>query len=61
MVDEDKSFSLRVESTSKFCPTGQIIGKKNLDDGKIPVLSCVWGDDFIARARRTIASGARCS
>jgi len=43
MVEDVEHFSLEVESTSKFCPTGQIIGKRNLDEGKIPVLSCEGG------------------
>jgi uncharacterized metal-binding protein len=31
---------LRVTPTKAVCPSGQAVGKKNLEEGKIPVVSC---------------------
>ncbi len=31
---------LEVSKTGKTCPTGEIVGSRNLEEGKIPVLSC---------------------
>lgn len=39
----DTNFSIEVESTSDVCPVGQEAGKRNLEDRKIPVLSCEGG------------------
>ncbi len=36
----DGDFSIEVEGTSEVCPVGQKVGKRNLRDKKIPVLSC---------------------
>ncbi len=33
-------FRLDVTDTEKTCPIGEKIGKQNLDEGKIPVISC---------------------
>lgn len=40
MNESERSFSLLVENTEKRCPIGETIGEKNVDEGKIPVLSC---------------------
>lgn len=37
------SFTIEVEETNRSCPTGEIVGKRNLTDGKIPVLACEGG------------------
>jgi uncharacterized metal-binding protein len=34
------SFTLEVSKTGKSCPTGEIVGSRNLEEGKVPVLSC---------------------
>jgi len=34
------NFSLTVEATRGRCPIGETIGKKNIEEGKIPVFSC---------------------
>ncbi len=43
MNDAKPNFSLEVEETDKTCPVGQKVGKKNMTEGKIPVLSCEGG------------------
>ena len=40
MKDTTSTFSLRVDSTTGKCPAGETAGKRNLQEGKIPVLSC---------------------
>jgi len=37
------NFSLEVEGTTKRCPAGEIKGKRMMDEGMIPVLSCEGG------------------
>jgi uncharacterized metal-binding protein len=36
----DKTFILEVRSTDNKCPAGEAVGKRNMAEGKIPVLSC---------------------
>jgi len=44
VLNESKSnFSLEEEEMDKTCPAGQKIGKQNMAEGKIPVLSCEGG------------------
>lgn len=33
-------FSLEITKTDKKCPIGEKVGKQNLEEGKIPVISC---------------------
>lgn len=33
-------FSLEITKTDKKCPAGEKVGKQNLEEGKIPVISC---------------------
>ncbi len=40
MNQSEQRFSIEVESTNKKCPIGEAIGKRNLNEGRIPVLSC---------------------
>ncbi len=40
MMGLNNRLILEVSKTSKTCPTGEIVGSRNLEDGKIPVLSC---------------------
>lgn len=42
-MPSDSNFCIEVESTSEVCPVGQKIGKRNLEERKIPVLSCEGG------------------
>ena len=39
-MNSDKSFNILVESTTNVCPIGQVVGKKNQENGMTPVLSC---------------------
>jgi len=34
------SFEVRIAATTATCPTGENVGRQNIVDGKIPVLSC---------------------
>ncbi len=36
----DDTFTVEISKTGKTCPTGEIVGFRNLEEGKIPVLSC---------------------
>ena len=40
MNNSNKDFSIEVTGTKGTCPIGEKIGKQNLTEGKIPVLSC---------------------
>jgi uncharacterized metal-binding protein len=43
MRSHNKSFNLQVSTTEKTCPIGERVASKNLEHGKIPVLSCEGG------------------
>ncbi len=43
MNEAKTNFSLEVEETDKTCPVGEKVGKRNMIEGKIPVLSCEGG------------------
>ncbi len=43
MKKSAKSFTIKVESTTAVCPTGEAAGKRRLAEGKIPVISCEGG------------------
>lgn len=40
MKKSDTIFNLEISRTENTCPTGEIVGRRNLEEGKIPVLSC---------------------
>jgi uncharacterized metal-binding protein len=40
MKESINSFTLEISETDKTCPTGEIVGSRNHEEGKIPVLSC---------------------
>src|SRR5512144_2777507 len=40
MKESNNSFTLEISKTDKTCPVGEKIGSRNLEEGKIPVLSC---------------------
>jgi hypothetical protein len=40
MKELNDGLSLEVSKTGKTCPTGEIVGARNIEEGKIPVLSC---------------------
>ncbi len=40
MKESSNSFTLEVSKTGKTCPTGEIVGSRNLEEGRVPVLSC---------------------
>ncbi len=43
MNEAKPNFSLEVGETNKTCPVGEKVGKRNMAEGKIPVLSCEGG------------------
>ena len=40
MKEKNNNFTLEVSKTDNTCPTGEFVGSRNLEEGKIPVLSC---------------------
>ncbi len=40
MKKSNSTFSLKVSKTERNCPIGEKIGKQNLEQGKVPVISC---------------------
>ena len=40
MSETNTNFSIEVEDTKNRCPAGEIVGNRNMTEGKIPVLSC---------------------
>lgn len=40
MNEADSSFSVKVETTDRHCPIGEITGKQMMAQGNIPVISC---------------------
>lgn len=40
MSNPSSGFTLRVTKTDGVCPIGETVGKRNREDGAIPVLSC---------------------
>jgi uncharacterized metal-binding protein len=40
MNQSQQRFSIEVESTNSKCPIGETIGNRNINEGRIPVLSC---------------------
>lgn len=43
MKELNNSFSVPISKTDKTCPVGEKVGSRNLEEGKIPVLSCEGG------------------
>ncbi|MHC4207012.1 MAG: putative zinc-binding protein [Planctomycetota bacterium] len=41
--DSANSFMVAVQKTDGHCPIGETVGKRNIEEGKIPVLSCEGG------------------
>jgi hypothetical protein len=39
-MKSNSTFSIEVSKTDRSCPIGEKIGKQNLEQGKIPVISC---------------------
>lgn len=42
-AETGEAFSLKVAPTAQSCPIGEETGKRNIEEGKIPVLSCEGG------------------
>jgi len=40
MKESNAIFTVGISKTDKACPIGEKVGSRNLEDGKIPVLSC---------------------
>ncbi len=40
MKESGTSLALAVSKTDKVCPIGETVGRRNIEEGKIPVLSC---------------------
>jgi len=43
MAKSKENFSVEVEGMKTVCPLGEVVGKKMIDEGKIPVISCEGG------------------
>ena len=43
MKHSNGAFALKITKTEGRCPIGETVGKRNIKDGKIPVLSCEGG------------------
>jgi len=43
MSNENEHFTVQVSGTSGHCPIGETVGKRNIEEEKIPVLSCEGG------------------
>ncbi|MBW2490482.1 MAG: hypothetical protein JRE65_04980 [Deltaproteobacteria bacterium] len=43
MSNLDQKMIVKVDTTKAICPIGEIVGKKNISESKIPVLSCEGG------------------
>ena len=41
--DSANSFAVEVRKTDGHCPIGETVGKRNISEGRIPVLSCEGG------------------
>ena len=41
--DSASSFTVEVKKTDGHCPIGETVGKRNIEEGRIPVLSCEGG------------------
>jgi len=41
--DSANSFAVEVQKTDGHCPIGETVGKRNIEEGRIPVLSCEGG------------------
>jgi uncharacterized metal-binding protein len=40
MKDQTPDFAIAVKGVNGFCPAGEVYSKRNISEGKIPVLSC---------------------
>ena len=40
MSNLDQKMTVNVDTTKAICPIGEIVGKKNISESKIPVISC---------------------
>jgi hypothetical protein len=43
MNKSNNRLRIEISKTDKTCPVGEMVGNKNLEEGKIPVLSCEGG------------------
>ena len=43
MTNSVNRFAIEVRKTDGHCPIGETVGKRNIEEGKIPVLSCEGG------------------
>lgn len=43
MMNSTDSFALEVQKTDGYCPTGESVGKRNIEEKRVPVLSCEGG------------------
>ena len=41
--DSANRFAIEVQKTDGHCPIGETVGKRNIEEGRIPVLSCEGG------------------
>lgn len=43
MKESESSFTVEISKTENTCPVGEVVGIRNLQEGKVPVLSCEGG------------------
>ncbi len=43
MNSQNEQLMIKVQRTDGHCPIGETVGKRNIEEGKIPVLSCEGG------------------
>ena len=43
MTNSTNSFAVKVQKTDGHCPIGETVGKRNIEEERIPVLSCEGG------------------
>jgi hypothetical protein len=41
--DSANSFAVEIQKTNGRCPIGETVGKRNIEEERIPVLSCEGG------------------
>jgi uncharacterized metal-binding protein len=61
MNDETRDIDLKVAKTTGRCPIGETIGKRNMEQSKIPVLSCEGAcirGEIARQAANMVAKGA---
>ena len=59
MSESKQNFSIEVEGKKAVCPLGEVVGKKMISEGKIPVISCEGGCFRGEIARGSVTYGGK--